>query len=478
VTERTQSVGHQRADQSSAGRHPGLVLAVLVTCQLMLVLDLTVMNVALPRIQADLHFTTTGLSWVINIYSLVFGGLLLLGGRAGDLYGRRRMFIGGALLFTIASLAGGLAPSAGLLLAARVGQGIGAAAAGPSTLALITTTFTEPARRIRALAIFSSTSTGGFAIGLILGGLLTEWTSWRAVLFINVPVGIAVVALAARIVREPNRTAQARGPLDLPGAGTGTVSIAALVYAFIRAASVGWADAGTLGSLAVGVLLLITFLLLERRAPRPLLPLRLFAHRDRATAFVSFFLGPMAMLPCFFFLTQFLQDVRGFSPLATGFGFLPMAVALFAMTRLIPRLLPRFGPKPLALAGTALMIGGLAWLTQVTPASGYLPALLGPMLLLGFGGGLGLSPLSVLIMSTVPAADAGAAGGVLQTMQNVGATLGLAVLVTVFGTGSRIAVEHGTNPLVGGMTPAFTVGMALAGASFLVALSFRTVRPT
>jgi EmrB/QacA subfamily drug resistance transporter len=465
---------------SAAARHrPGLVLAILVTCQLMLVLDVTVMNVALPHIQADLHFSATGLSWVLNAYSLVFGGMLLLGGRAGDLFGRRRLFIGGLVLFTVASLAGGLANSAALLIAARVAQGLGAAAAGPSTLALITTTFTEPKQRIRALAVFSGMSTGGFAVGLILGGLLTEWTSWRAVLFINVPVGIAVVVLAARFVSSPARHT---GRLDLPGALTATAGTGALVYGFIRAASVGWGDAGTLGPLVVGVALLVAFVALERRSAQPLLPLRLFADRNRAAAYVNFFLGPMAMLSSFFFLTQFFQEVLGLSPLTTGFAFLPLAVTLFGMTRLIPVLLPRFGPKPLAMTGAVVMFGGLVWLTRLSTATSYGTGVLGPLLVLGLGAGLSLTPLTVVIMGTVAPADTGAAGGVLQTMQNIGATVGLAVLVTVFGTAGRHAAAHGADAahtLVSGMTPAFATAAVFAVAIFLVALTFRrTSTPT
>jgi EmrB/QacA subfamily drug resistance transporter len=474
VTKPTLSVGDPRTDEPTPSRHrPGLVLAILVSCQLMLALDVTVMNVALPRIQAELHFSTTGLSWVIDAYTLVFGGLLLLGGRAGDLFGRRRLFIAGVTVFTAASLAGGLATSAGWLLTARVAQGIGAAAAGPSTLALITTTFTEPRQRIRALALFSGMTTGGFAIGLILGGLLTELTSWRSVLFINVPVGIAVILLATRFLATPTRNP---GHLDLPGAITATVGTAALVYGFIRAASVGWGDRTTLGAIILGLLVLAAFLLIEARADQPLMPLHLFANRDRAAAYLNFFLGPMAMMSMFFFLTQFLQNIRGLSPLNTGFAFLPMAVGLFGMTRLIPALLPRFGPKPLALTGTTLMAGALLWLTQLTEASTYLTGLLGPLVLLGIGGGLAFSPLNIVIMATVRPHDAGAAGGVLQTMQSLGATLGLAVLVTVYGSASRHAAASGATPhavLVSGMTGAFTVAIVFAAASILVATTFR-----
>lgn len=264
----------------------------------MLILDATVMNVALPRIQSELGFTDTGLSWVMTAYSLVFGGLLLLGGRAGDLFGRRRTFVAGTAVFTAASLLGGLAGSAELLIAARVAQGVGAALAGPSTLALITGTFTEAKARVRALALFSAMSSSGFAIGLLLGGLLTEWISWRAALYINVPFGLAIVLLTARYVAEPPRR---RARLDLPGAFTGTLGVGSLVFAFTHAASHGWGDTITLGGLAAGLALLAAFLIIETRVREPLIPLRLFAERDRAAAYVNFFLGPMAMMSMFFF---------------------------------------------------------------------------------------------------------------------------------------------------------------------------------
>jgi EmrB/QacA subfamily drug resistance transporter len=442
----------------------------------MLILDATVMNVALPRIQANLNFSATSLSWVINSYTLTYGGLLLLGGRAGDILGRRRLFVGGIALFTLASLAGGFATSASLLLIARILQGVGAAAAGPSTIALITTTFTDARDRVRALALLSGVATGGFAIGLIVGGLLTEWASWRWVLFINVPFGLAAVVLAPRYVREPQRH-PAR--LDLPGALTATVGLAALVFGFIHAASSGWSNSQTLLALGAGVVLLTAFVIIEVSARQPLMPLRLFADRNRAAGYLNFFIGPAAMMSMFFFLTQFLQGVRGFSALATGFAFLPMALAMFLMTRAVPHLLPRLGPKPLAVTGALLIVAGLGWLTQLSAASSYGSGVLGPMLLLGFGGGLGFAPLAPVIMSTVPPQDAGAAGGLLQTMQQTGATLGLAILVTVFGSAMRHAMA-GAAPgstgaqqaLVSGMTHAFVVSTIFAACMFVVAWTF------
>ncbi|MDQ7907700.1 MFS transporter [Phytohabitans sp. ZYX-F-186] len=455
-----------------AGRHR-LALAIIVTCQLMLILDATVMNVALPRIADDLHFSSTGLAWVMNSYTLAFGGLLLLGGRAGDLLGRRRLFVAGIALFTVASLAGGFATSAGWLLAARVLQGVGAAMAGPNTIALITTTFTEARERIRALALLSGMASAGFAIGLIVGGVLTEVASWRWVLFINVPFGLAAVLLAPRFVREPERH-PAR--LDLPGALTASTGVAALVYAFIRAAGEGWSDTRAQIAIGAGIALLAAFLLIEVRTREPLLPLRLFADRDRAAGYLNFFLGPAAMMSMFFFLTQFLQDIRGFSALATGLAFLPLAAGMFVVTRLVPHLLPRFGPRPLAVTGAAVMVAGLAWLTRLHGDTGYAAGLLGPMLMLGLGGGLGFVLLTPVIMATVPPRDAGAAGGVLQTMQQTGGTLGLAILVTVFGTATRDASGPPTQTLVHGMTTAFTVAVLIASLTLLVALTFRTRR--
>ncbi|MFF4022223.1 MFS transporter [Nocardia elegans] len=449
------------------------MLVTLLTCQLMIVLDITVMNVALPRIQHDLHFSATGLSWVMNAYTLVFGGLLLLGGRAGDLFGRRRLFILGTVLFTLASLGGGLAPSAAWLIVARIVQGLGGAMAGPNTLALLTTTFADPKMRVRVLALFSGMSSAGFAIGLILGGLLTQWLSWRSVLFINVPFGLVVALLAVRYLPDAPRR---RAHLDLPGGVTATGAVAALVYGFISAAAHGWDDVTTDVSLTVGVVALVAFLLIERRAVQPLLPLHLFADRNRAAAYANMFLGPMAGTSMFFFLTQYLQEVRGMSALATGFAFLPTAVTMFTMIRLIPRLLPRFGPKPVTLVGTAAMIAGLVLLTLLDTDTGYFPLLAVATVLMGCGIGLAFSPLNVIIMANVAPEEAGAAGGALQTLQQTGAALGLAVLVTVFGTAVRAASGSAVHVLVSGITTAFAAAAGIAVLTLLVASTFRSVR--
>ncbi|HEX5503867.1 MAG TPA: MFS transporter, partial [Thermomicrobiales bacterium] len=459
------------------GARPGVALAVIVTCQLMLVLDGTVVNIALPQIQEALRFSATGLSWVLNAYLLPFGGLLLLGGRAGDVLGRRRVFGAGILLFTLASLLGGLAPAAGWLVAARAAQGVGAAFAAPSALAFIATTFAEGAARNRALALYSAVAGAGGSLGLLLGGMLTAWASWRWVLFINVPVGAAVVLLAPRVIPEAPRRP---GQLDLAGALSSTVGMAALVYGFIRASAHGWGDRPTLGAFAVAVVLLALFLAVEARVGQPLLPLRLFADRTRAGAYLNMLLFFATLFGVFFFLTQFLQDVLGFSPLGAGLAFLPMTLAMFATVRAIPRLLPRVGPKPIVVAGAALIAGGLAWLTRVSPGSGYAADLLGPLLLLGVGVGSTVMPLNVVILAGVRAEDSGAASGALQTMQQVGGALGLALLVTVFGAASRAAAgqppagaavrAQAASVLAHGIGGAFTAGALFAVAALAVAV--------
>nr|WP_279588731.1 MFS transporter [Actinophytocola oryzae] len=443
-------------------------MALILTCQLMLMLDATVMNVALPRIRADLGFSAAGLSWVMNAYTLVFGGLLLLGGRLGDLFGRRRLFFLGISVFTAASLAGGLADSATLLIVARIVQGVGAAMAGPSTIALITSTVAEPHARVRALSLFSAMASSGFAIGLILGGFLTEWLTWRSVMFINVPLGLVVLAFGARYIAEPPRH-PAR--LDPVGAGLATIGVASLVFGFIQAADKGWSTGAAVWPLVVGGVLVVAFVVSQTRVANPMLPLRLFADRNRAAAYANFFLGPLSMMSAFFFMTQFLQEVSGYRALTTGFAFLPMAVGIFGMSRLVPRLLPRTGPKPLALTGSLLMAVGLWWMGQLSADSTYFAAILGPMILMGIGGGLAFSPLNVLIMGSVPPEDAGAAGGALQTMQQIGSTLGLAILVTIAGSAARGTT--GTAAVVTSATAAFTASSAIVLLTFLVALTFR-----
>src|SRR4051812_9635 len=356
----------------------------------MIVLDVSVVIAALPNIESSLHFSPTSLSWVQSAYTLSFGGLLLLGARAGDILGRRRMLVAGIVLFTLASLAGGLAPSAGWLLAARAVQGVGAAIAAPSTLALLTTTFREGQERTRAIAYYSAVAGGGGSVGLVLGGLLTDWLSWRWGLFINVPVGLAVILLAPRFLPE---TPKRSGHFDLLGAVTSTLGMTSLVYGFVRAASDGWGERFTVASFAAGLLLLAAFVRTERRAAQPITPLHLFADRLRVGAYVARLLVVGGMFSTFFFLTQFLQDVSGFSPLQAGLAFLPMTAVMFAMGRLVPRLVARFGSTAMLLAGLSLAVVGIAWLTRITAATAYFPHVAIPLALVGTGIGIAFAPL-------------------------------------------------------------------------------------
>lgn len=460
----------------------GLALVVIVAFQLMVTVDGTVMNVALPHIQRDLGFSTTNLAWVLNAYTLAFGGFLLLGGRTGDILGRRRVFLVGVAVFTVASLVGGFAPDAGWLLAARAVQGLGAAFGAPSTLALISSNFAEGDDRNRALGVFSTVAGLGLAVGLILGGVLTEFVSWRWVLFINVPIGIAVLVAAPVSVHEPERHP---GRFDVSGAVVSTVALTSLVYGFIKAASGKWDDSLTIGGLVAGIALLAGFLVLEGRAAQPIIPLQLFRDRNRAGCYVVMLLLVAAMFSMFFFVIEFLQKGLDFSPLMAGVSFLPMALSLFLASRAAPVLIPRFGPKPLILTGAALLVTGLLWLTLVSVGATYPVNVLGPVVLMGVGAGTSFMPLNMMILSGLPPRDVGAASGTLQAMQQVGSSVGLAVLITAFGDVSRQAMAHppagvanlSQAALADGLRAAFALGAVLALCGLVVASVMITGRP-
>ena len=470
------------APRRGQGRR-GLALTIMLGAQLMIILDATVVNIALPHIQNGLHFSSTNLSWVMNGYTLTFGGLLLLGGRAGDILGRRRMFIAGLTIFTLASLAGGLATSAGMLLAARAIQGVGGALASPAVLALVVSSFPEGRERVKALAIYSAVVTGGSSLGLVLGGFITEWLSWRWVLFINVPIGIAVIAITPLFVSETRRQP---GKFDLTGAITSTAGIGALVYGFIRAASNGWGDTVAIGSFVVAAALLALFLLNETRAPQPITPLRLFADKSRSGSFVARLLLVAGMMGMFFFLTQFIQDVLGFSPIMAGVAFLPMTVTLFAVSRAAPRLIPRFGPKPLMIAGMLPVIAGMAMLSQVSPGTSYWSGVFPAMMLFGLGMGVVFVPLTTVSLAGVRPEESGAASSMVNVMQQVGGALGLAILVTVFGSASRAAARHpllhagpvaqAHDILTRGMATAFGLAAIFNLASLLVIVALIRAR--
>jgi EmrB/QacA subfamily drug resistance transporter len=457
----------------------------MLSAQLMIILDLTVVNIALPHIQSGLHFSSTNLSWVANGYTLTSGGLLLLGGRAGDILGRRRLFVAGIALFTVASLVGGFSTTAGMLLASRAIQGVGGAMAAPAVLALIIGSFPEGKERTRALGIYMGVITGGSSLGLVLGGVITEWLSWRWVLFINVPIGIAVVAITPLFVRETDRQP---GHFDLVGAVTSTAGVSALVYGFIRAASNGWGDHLTVGAFGLSVVLLALFIVNESKASQPITPLRLFANASRSGSFVTRLFVIAGMFGMFYFLTQFLQRVLGFSPLRAGVAFLPMTVTLFAVSRLSPRIMPRLGVKPMMIVGLLPAIVAMAWLSRVSASTGYWTDVFGPMMLIGIGFGLLFVPLTTASLVGVPPKDSGAASAMLNMLQLVGGSLGLAVLVAVFGTASRHAASHPVpgltqlaqtqHVLAHGIASAFLLAAVLDFAALLVILLvIRTRQP-
>ncbi|MEU6080181.1 MFS transporter [Streptomyces sp. NPDC047108] len=486
----------------SSERNPGswIALLVIASCQLMVVLDITIVNIALPHIQTSLDFSTESLSWVINAYTLTFGGLLLLGGRSGDILGRRRMFIIGVLLFVLASLLGGLAQNAPQLLAARALQGVGGAIASPTALALITTTFREGPERNRAFGVFAAVSAGGGAIGLLMGGILVEWLDWRWIFFVNVPIGVLIALAAPRYIRESERHP---GNFDLLGAITSTVGMVCLVYGFIRASEDGWRDSLTLAAFGAAIVLLTTFLLIERSSRQPITPLKMFRDRNRAGTYGMMLSLAAAIFGMFFFLTLFVQNVLDFSPLRAGLAFLPVSAVIALGAGLASRLLPRYGPKPFMVTGGLFAAGGLAWLTLTDIHSTYLGSILGPMLLFGFGMGMEFVSLMLMAVSGVAPQESGAATGVLNATQQVGGSLGLSILVTAFGTASRneatdvvpqflreanpgqreFFLRTGQLPppwadqvLTAGVTTAFVVAAALSALAAVIALVVIQVR--
>jgi EmrB/QacA subfamily drug resistance transporter len=463
---------------SAAGRRPtrpALVLAVILTTYLMIILDATVIITALPKIHRALGFSTTGLSWVQSAYTLTFGGFLLLGARAGDLLGRRRVFVVGIALFTSASLLGGLAPSSSWLLAARALQGIGAAIAAPSTLALLQISFPEGPERARAIGAYSAVAGGGGSVGLVLGGMLTSWVSWRWALFINVPIGAVLVALAPRVLPESVRK---HGHFDLPGAATSTLGMTALVYGFVRAASAGWSDPGSVLSFVLGVALLAAFVVNERRAEQPITPLHLFASRERSGSYGVRVLVVSGMFAMFFFLTQYFQGVLGYSALQAGLAFLPVTAVMFAAARVAPRIGPRIGNMRLLAAGVTTALVGMVLLSRITPDSHYVPMIALPMLLLGIGIGTALTPLTTAGVAGVAPEDAGAASGLVNVAQQLGASLGLGILVTVFAAASHTPTHpapHTSSARAADVALAHGVATALRGSALFLLLALVVV---
>lgn len=440
----------QTAAPAKAGGN-GIALLVIASCQLMVVLDITIVNIALPHIQRSLEFSTTTLSWVVNAYTLTFGGLLLVGGRAGDILGRRRVFICGVLLFVLASLLGGLAQNSGQLLAARALQGVGGAIASPTSLALIATTFTEGPARNRAFGVFAAVSAGGGAIGVLAGGVLVEWLDWRWVFFVNVPIGLLIVLATPRWIKESERHP---GHFDLTGALTSTLGMVALVYGFIRAAQEGWRDGFTLASFAVAVVLLSGFIMIERRSKQPITPLHMFADRNRSGTYGIMLSLAAAIFGMFFFLTLFVQNVLDFSPLQAGLAFLPVSAVIAVGAGIASQLLPRYGPKPFMVTGAILAAIGLSWLTLTDVHSTYLGSILGPMLIFSLGMGMQFVSLTLMAVSGVAPHESGAASGMLNATRQVGGSLGLSILVTIFGTAGRNEAQDQIPAFLARATPA------------------------
>ena len=471
---------HSDEQHALEHRHTRVALFVICAVQMMVILDGTIVNIALPSIQHELHFSSPALEWVIAAYALAFGGLLLLGGRSGDLYGRRRMFVIGVVLFTGASLLGGFATDQAWLIAARVAQGVGGAIASPTALALIQNTFPEGPRRSRAMGVYAAMSGAGGSLGLLLGGVLTDVASWRWVLFVNVPIGAGVALLAPRVLgTTPTRP----GRLDLPGALSVTVGMSALVYGLSRAATAGWSDGLTLGGLAFAVVLLTVFVVVERTSPHALMPLRIFSDRQRAASYAMMLALAAAMFSTFFFITQFVQNVLGYSPLRAGVAFLPMTVGIGGTAAVISRLVGRIGTRRPMTFGPLSVSGGLLWLSFVGVHSGYL-SIVGPLLMLAIGMGCTFVPLTLTVMARVRPTEAGLASALLNTGQQIGGALGLAVLVTV---ATRVKADHlavanqvalradhalvVNQAVTSGYDAAFRIGSCIALSAFVLAVT-------
>ena len=432
----------------------GLALTVISAAQLMVVLDGTIVNIALPHLQTDLGFTPGNLSWVVNAYTLAFGGLLLLGGRLGDLFGRRKVFMTGVIVFAFASFIGGFAQSEATLLGARALQGVGAALASPTALALITTTFPAGRARNRAMGVYAAMSGAGAAIGLILGGALTE-ASWRWTFFINVPIGLVVLFLAPRVLRESE---PGRGSLDVPGAITGTAGLVSLVYGLTHAASTSWTDGVTLGTLFAGIALLAVFLVVEVRSEHPLLPMRILQDRTRGTSFIVMLVVGAAMFSMFYFLGLYIQQVLGYSPLKAGFAFLPFSFGIVIAAQVASALMSRVDPRWISGVGALLASSAMLGFSRLEVDSSYAGHLLPFIIVMAFGMGLVFVPMTLTAVAGVAQEDSGVASAVLNTMQQVGGSLGLATLSTVFASAlteraAALGAELQARVAAGGMSP-------------------------
>jgi EmrB/QacA subfamily drug resistance transporter len=454
----------------SSERMKYLALALLALTQFVIVLDASIVNVALPSIGRALHFNQDDLSWVVNAYTLTFGGFLLLGGRLADLLGRRRLFIAGLVLFSVASLAGGLAQSDVWLVAARAVQGLGAALISPAALSLVTTMFAEGAERNRALGVWGAVAGSGGAAGVLLGGILTQYAGWEWVLFVNVPIGLLAAAIAPRLLPESRDTAEHR-VFDVAGAITVTGGLALLVYTLVDANNAGWGSTQTVVLGSISILLLAAFGLIESRTSHPLMPFRIFRLRTlRGADAVGLLIG-MALFGAFFFVSLYMQQVLGYDALKTGVAYLPLALSIIVSAGVASQLVTRVGFKPTLIGGLLLVAAGLLLLAQVSAGGSYVGDVLLPTLILGWGLGLAFVPVTVAAVTGTEPAEAGLASGLINTAQQVGGALGLAVLAAVAnGRTSDVLASGVRNPAVAlteGFQVAFLVG---AGFALLAAL--------
>jgi EmrB/QacA subfamily drug resistance transporter len=468
------TAGSDLSHSNTEGKNLGLALAVISGAQLMIVLDATVVNVAIPTIHHALHFSLTNLEWLITAYSLTFGGLLLFGGRTGDLYGKRRMFMIGIAIFAVSSLLGGLAMNDVWLIFTRGLQGIGGAIAAPTALSLIATNFAEGRERNRAMGVYAAMSGGGGAIGLLLGGILTSYVSWRWIFFVNVPIAALVLFLTPRALNESQTTS---GHLDVPGAITVTAGMLSLVYGLSNASSHSWGSTATIVTLAASVILLTAFAVIEQRSKEPLMPLSIFKNRNRSGSFAMMLCVGIALFSMFYFLTQYLQNILGWSPIKTGVGFLPMTAGIIVSAGLASRYVSKIGIRIPLIVGPAAATLGMLWITRITVTSSY-PEILGPLIVIALGMGFSFVPLTLVAVSGVEPNEAGLASALLNTMQQVGGALGLAVLATVAidATKSAYNSSHQTTTLAKniatthGYTTAFFVAAGISLIGLVISL--------
>lgn len=438
----------------------GLVLALLAAAQFVVVLDASIVNVALPSIGSELKLDQDSLSWVVNSYVLVFGGFLLLGGRVADLLGRRRVFIAGLLLFCLASLLGGFSQNEGQLIAARVVQGLGAALLSPAALAILTTSFAEGAERNKALGVWGAVAGSGGAVGVLLGGILTESLGWEWVLFVNVPITALAAYGAYRVLGESRD--ETASSFDVFGAVTVTAGVSLLVYTIVDANDSGWGSAKTISLAILSAALIAAFIAIERVQKQPLLPFRIFRNRTLTGANLTGVFVAMSLFSMFFFVSLYMQQVLGYSALKAGLAYLPLAGGIIVSAGFASVLTTRIGFKPVLAGGMMLVAGGLFWFSRVSPDGTFFGDLLGPSLLAALGLGFAFVPLTIASVSGVEPDDAGLASGLINTSQQVGGALGLAILVAV--ANSRFGDVTGTPPerLTESFQSAFLVGTGLA----------------